>query len=78
MNIAINLLVANVNLDLLKFTNHLHTDEFRYILNSNGLSPTITLPTRITPTTAALIDNISVSFGGQKSISVIVLTSVSN
>ena len=49
------------NLDLLKCHLHEPTKPFHYSLFELGLFPTITRPTRITQTTATLIDNIFVS-----------------
>ena len=48
------------NLDLLKSENHNSTREFLDTILNNGLWPTITRPTRITQTSATLIDNIYV------------------
>ena len=49
------------NLDLLKSTKHAPTDRFLSVNLSLGLVPTITRPTRITRSTATLIDNIFIS-----------------
>ena len=49
------------NLDLLKSTKHAPTDRFLSANLSLGLVPTITRPTRITRSTATLIDNIFIS-----------------
>ena len=49
------------NLDLLKSTKHAPTDRFIWAKLSLGLVPTITRPTRITRSTATLIDNIFIS-----------------
>ena len=49
------------NLDLLKSTKHAPTDRFISANLSLGLVPTITRPTRITRSTATLIDNIFIS-----------------
>ena len=49
------------NLDLLKCHLHKPTKHFQDLLFELGLFPTITRPTRITQTTATLIDNIFVS-----------------
>lgn len=46
------------NLDFLKINNHAHTETFFETNLDAGLVPTITKPTRITHTTATLIDNI--------------------
>ena len=49
------------NLDLLKLNTHSHTQCFYEIMLENNLLPTITRPTRITQSSATLIDNIFVS-----------------
>ena len=46
------------NLDLIKYTKHKVTSEFIEINLEHQLLPTITKPTRITRTTATLLDNI--------------------
>ena len=51
-------LVGDFNLDLLKSEQHSLTNDFLTDINSMGLQPTISLPTRIAPTSATLIDNI--------------------
>ena len=51
------------NLDLLKHHQHKGTQEFLEILMENNQLPCITRPTRITPTSATLIDNI-ISYSG--------------
>ena len=49
------------NLDLLKSHHHVHTERFIEVNLDHLLIPTITRPTRITKTTATLIDNIIIS-----------------
>ncbi len=49
------------NLDLMKFQQHANTAELLDINFANGLIPTITRPTRITHSTATLIDNLYIS-----------------
>ena len=49
------------NLDLLKSSIHKQTNDFTEMLLDNGMVPTITKPTRISKTTATLIDNILIS-----------------
>ena len=51
-------LAGDYNLDLLKMDSHLPTRIFYNTLTSYHLLPTILRPTRITPDTATLIDNI--------------------
>ena len=54
------------NLDLLKSLVHKPTNLFTEMLLDNGMIPTITKLTRISKTTATLIDNILVSEDLQK------------
>ena len=49
------------NLDLLKITQHKPTEEFLECNIESGMIPQITKPTRITQTSATLIDNVIVS-----------------
>ena len=51
---------SDYNLDLLKMSDHSKTMEFVELLSTYNLYPTITKPTRLTHTTATLIDNIFV------------------
>ena len=51
-------LAGDLNIDLLKYNSHNQTNQFTNMLVSNNLMPKITLPTRITPTSATLIDHI--------------------
>ena len=48
-------------MDLIKSDHHAATGKFLNCMNSIGLHPLISLPTRITSTTATLIDNIFTS-----------------
>ena len=50
------------NLDLLKEARHSPTHKFLEMIYDNGLIPTITRPTRITTSTATLIDNIIMNY----------------
>ena len=62
------------NLDLLKSASHYNTQEFLNTTIENGLIPTINRPTRITHSSATLIDNIVVSqnYGGKYHSSIII------
>ena len=51
------------NLDFLKEVQHSPTHNFLEMIYDNGLIPTITRPTRITNSTATLIDNIIMDYG---------------
>lgn len=62
------------NLDLLKSATHYNTQEFLNTILENGLIPTINRPTRITHSSATLIDNVIVSqnFGGKYHSSILI------
>ena len=62
------------NLDLMKTHIHKQTSEFLEMNLSNDLTPCITKPTRITHTTATLLDNIFVSPKLQQNVSPFILT----
>ena len=49
---------GDYNLDLIKHDSHPPTNEFLNINYAHSINPKITKPTRITPTTATLIDNL--------------------
>ena len=51
------ILTGDLNIDLLKHNKHNQTNKFIDMLISNNLTPRITLPTRITNTSATLIDH---------------------
>ncbi len=51
-------LIGDFNLDLLKIDDENEIEHFYNIISSNLLVPHITIPTRITPTSKTLIDNI--------------------
>ena len=51
---------SDYNLDLLKMSDHSKTMEFVELLSTYNLYPTITKPTRLTHTSATIIDNIFV------------------
>ena len=51
-------ILGNFNADLIKMGIHVPTSEFLGGLTSRGFYPLVSLPSRITDTTATLIDNI--------------------
>ena len=51
-------LCGDLNIDFMKVSSHLHTEEYLDMLFSHGLMPIITKPTCITSHTATLIDHI--------------------
>ena len=61
------------NMDLLKGHEHLRTQQFLDILLDSDLIPTITRPTRITNTSATLIDNVFISRMLQQSFDSMIL-----
>jgi Reverse transcriptase (RNA-dependent DNA polymerase)/Endonuclease-reverse transcriptase len=52
------IMLGDFNVDLLKINEHKGTDSFYNCLTAHHLLPVITRPTRITPNSATLIDNI--------------------
>ena len=50
--------MGDFNLDLIKSEHHPATGDFLNSMNSLGYHPLIALPTRITPSSDTLIDNI--------------------
>ena len=62
------------NLDLMKAHIHKQTSEFLELNLTSDLTPCITKPTRITHTTATLLDNIFVSPRLQQNLSPLILT----
>ena len=71
-------LMGDFNLDLIKSSQHLATGEFLAILNNVGLHHLISLPSRITPKSATLIDNIFSTDIGFDVSSGLILTSISD
>ena len=51
-------LLGDYKINLLNYDQHVPTCEFVDMLSSNGFLPLITRPTRVTPTSATLIDTI--------------------
>ena len=49
--------MGNMNIDLLKYQSHTNTCNYPDKLFSHGYLPSITKPTRVTPSTATLIDH---------------------
>ena len=71
-------IASDFNIDLLKFHEHVKTNEYLETLLSFGLLPTITKPTRISPTSSTLIDHIFVSNKSKLHNSGIILTYLSD
>lgn len=55
------IILGDHNLDLIKFRNHVATNDFLNLMISEGFLPAITKPTRITDTSSTLIDHIFVN-----------------
>ena len=71
-------LMGDFNLDLIKNDQHTATGKFLNCMNSSGLHPLISLPTRITSSTATLIDNIFTSDFLKPIRSGLIFTSISD
>ena len=71
-------LVGDVNIDLLQYKHHNHTATYIDNLISHGQLPLITLPTRITPTSATVLDHISTSHRSDRYDSGIIQSSLSD
>ena len=54
-------LMGDFNIDLAKYSSHAETSEFNDLLSSHGYRPLILQPTRVTSTSATLIDNIFIN-----------------
>ena len=54
-------LMGDFNVDLVKYSSHTQTNEFYDLLSSHGFRPLILQPTRVTSTSATLIDNIFIN-----------------
>ena len=57
------MIVGDINIDLMKYENNMTLDYFT-TLSSNNFMPYISTPTRITDSSATLIDHIFVKLGG--------------
>ena len=51
-------LLGDYNINILNYSSHVHTAGFVDMMSSSGFLPLITRPTRVTATSATLIDNI--------------------
>ena len=72
------ILAEDFNIDLLKINEHKDTNSFYNCMTSHLLIPTITRPTRITPTSASLIDNIFTNAWSKVTDSFIIPTDLSD
>ena len=71
-------LIGDFNIDLLKIDEHEDTNYFYNILSAHGFRPLILQPTRITSSSASLIDNIFINDMSIESIGGNITTSISD
>ena len=71
-------IMSDSNIDLLQYNKHVQTNNYFDTLISNGLLPLITVPTRITQTSATIIDHISTSHKSDRYVAGILLSSLSD
>ena len=75
----VSYLMGDYNIDLLKIESHGPTSDYNDTMSSNCFIPLITRPTRITNSSATLIDNIFTNqFSSQQSLQGILLTDISD
>ena len=72
------ILLGDFNFDLLHYESHIQTREFLDKICFGSLSPHITIPTRITPCSRTLIDNIFTNTVDEPSISGNLMCTVSD
>ena len=70
--------MGDFNIDLLKIDSHNETCKFYDILSANGFRPLILQPTRVTLSSATLIDNIFINSMETESIGGNITTSISD
>ena len=70
--------MGDFNVDLIKTGTHGSTAEFLWGFTSGGFYPLVSLPTRLTDTTATLIDNILMNNLGAKMEAGLVMVRVSD
>ena len=71
-------IMGDVNINLLKFSNHQKTNEYLENTFQSGFIPTITKPTRVTTSSATLIDHIYTNDLKNKFTNGIILTDVAD
>ena len=74
----ISILTGDFNIDLIKYSTHLPTQDFMDTLASHSFIPTITKPTRITNFTSTLLDNFFVNCSTFKCRSSILYNDISD
>ena len=55
-------LLGDYDINILNYASHVHTAQFVDMMSSSGFLPLITRPTRVTVTSATLIDNIFTNY----------------
>ena len=71
-------LMGDFNVDLLKYENNTYTVDVRDKIYSTSLIPQITSPTRITPRSKTLIDNIFTTDSNDETLSGNIITNISD
>ena len=71
-------LMGDFNVDLLKYENNTYTADFLDKIYSTSLIPQITSPTRITPRSETLIDNIFTTDANEETLSDNIITNISD
>ena len=69
-------LMDDYNIDLLNIESHSPTSDYNDIMYSNGFIPLITCPTRVTYSSATIIDNIFTNQFSSQSLQGILLTDI--
>lgn len=72
------ILMGDMNIDLIKYETHIQTCEYLDNIFSHGFLPVITLPTRVTATSATLIDHIYINDTSNVNNSGIIITDVAD
>lgn len=70
--------MGDFNVDLLKIDTHSETCDFYELMSTFGFKPLIMQPSRVTSTTATVIDNIFVNDIETKSILQLILPTISH
>ena len=72
------ILLGDFNIDLLHYESHIQTKQFLDKIYFGSLTPHITIPTKITPRSRTLIDNIFTNTVDEPSISANLMCSISD
>ena len=74
----ISIIAGDINIDLIKSATHTPTNDFVNLLASHSFLPSVNKPTRVTNTTATLIDNIFINNMSLDNNSVILYNDISD